>query len=626
MSAKGRGYNMQVTLLQVLSVSDKSVFLHEKLFVMPIDKDKIASLVKRIQETGNVDMVKGLLEKKKSDNSYPGGGRFFRAGTPSGSVPGTLLTVPTFSTSSPSVSYAPVEHLDLGPTVDRTPVELPNPAAPIVIPGRELAEPFDMSKVQPSVPSLDPVADAARRIMEVENSKTNLRGGWNALTQRWYPHRSHEGGADTIAYGIKLSNGSPEAALALKQGYLTDEQAVSAVDSLVRKHYDAAKKVYDKKYGAGEWDKLSDKSQSILVDYSYNPGLAKFPKLMEGFHSGNMDMIRENYKRYSGGKELGRNKTLLKEIDTLGSDYPIFRADGGPIGRSGWNAPLQPLIELAKRKYLTDYVNNGEVYGYPGSEVESSYGSGPNKGIVNYILSPYTGRTHEDNDVSLARRALLSEYTGIKEGLMFDPNDYIEESPYRPKISKDANAKYFRMKERPEASRRSMFDSVAGAYKIDHGIDENGRKYVSFYDLWDLSPFSKDRGINGNDIPGTKPVELYDRIYEDEDPDYYYRVVPEEATEEYRKKHRFVELKFGSGGKIHIKPENRGKFTALKKRTGHSASWFKAHGTPAQKKMAVFALNAKKWKHDEGGFLDRLSEYDPEMILAAIKKIKSTSV
>lgn len=59
---------------------------------------------------------------------------------------------------------------------------------------------------------------------------------------------------------------------------------------------------------------------------------------------------------------------------------------------------------------------------------------------------------------------------------------------------------------------------------------------------------------------------------------------------------------FAKGGhKIHIKKENRGKFTALKKRTGHSASWFKAHGTPAQKKMAVFALNAKKWKHSHGG-------------------------
>lgn len=61
------------------------------------------------------------------------------------------------------------------------------------------------------------------------------------------------------------------------------------------------------------------------------------------------------------------------------------------------------------------------------------------------------------------------------------------------------------------------------------------------------------------------------------------------------------------GGKIHIKPENRGKFTALKKRTGHSASWFKAHGTPAQKKMATFALNARKWKHEDGG---PLREFD----------------
>ena len=48
---------------------------------------------------------------------------------------------------------------------------------------------------------------------------------------------------------------------------------------------------------------------------------------------------------------------------------------------------------------------------------------------------------------------------------------------------------------------------------------------------------------------------------------------------------------------IHIKPENRGKFTRLKKRTGKSTSWFKAHGTPAQKKMATFAMNSKRWHH-----------------------------
>lgn len=58
-------------------------------------------------------------------------------------------------------------------------------------------------------------------------------------------------------------------------------------------------------------------------------------------------------------------------------------------------------------------------------------------------------------------------------------------------------------------------------------------------------------------------------------------------------------LKKGGKSKIYIKPENRGKFTRLKKRTGHSASWFKKNGTPAQKKMAVFELNARHWNHSK---------------------------
>ena len=59
------------------------------------------------------------------------------------------------------------------------------------------------------------------------------------------------------------------------------------------------------------------------------------------------------------------------------------------------------------------------------------------------------------------------------------------------------------------------------------------------------------------------------------------------------------------GGKIHIKPENRGKFTRLKERTGHSATWFKEHGTSAQKKMAVFDLNSRHWNHHAlGGYLE----------------------
>lgn len=61
---------------------------------------------------------------------------------------------------------------------------------------------------------------------------------------------------------------------------------------------------------------------------------------------------------------------------------------------------------------------------------------------------------------------------------------------------------------------------------------------------------------------------------------------------------------FADGGNIHIKPENRGKFTRLKERTGKSATWYKEHGTPEQRKMATFALNARKWKHAFGGDLN----------------------
>lgn len=58
---------------------------------------------------------------------------------------------------------------------------------------------------------------------------------------------------------------------------------------------------------------------------------------------------------------------------------------------------------------------------------------------------------------------------------------------------------------------------------------------------------------------------------------------------------------YANGGNIHIKSENKGKFTELKERTGKSSTWYKENGTPTQKKMATFALNAAKWSHKHDG-------------------------
>lgn len=52
---------------------------------------------------------------------------------------------------------------------------------------------------------------------------------------------------------------------------------------------------------------------------------------------------------------------------------------------------------------------------------------------------------------------------------------------------------------------------------------------------------------------------------------------------------------------IHIKPENRGKFTETKKRTGKTTEELTHSKNPLTRKRAIFAQNAKKWKHFLGG-------------------------
>lgn len=62
-------------------------------------------------------------------------------------------------------------------------------------------------------------------------------------------------------------------------------------------------------------------------------------------------------------------------------------------------------------------------------------------------------------------------------------------------------------------------------------------------------------------------------------------------------------LLFAEGGGIHIKPENRGKFTKTKRRTGKTTEELTHSKNPITRKRAIFAQNAKKWHHAFGGDL-----------------------
>ena len=56
-----------------------------------------------------------------------------------------------------------------------------------------------------------------------------------------------------------------------------------------------------------------------------------------------------------------------------------------------------------------------------------------------------------------------------------------------------------------------------------------------------------------------------------------------------------------NGSGIHIKEENKGKFTETKKRTGKSTEELTHSKNPLTRKRAIFAQNSKKWKHEDGG-------------------------
>lgn len=170
--------------------------------------------------------------------------------------------------------------------------------------------------------------DIRRRLKEQENSKTNANGGWDPKSKTWKEHKSHEGGENTVAYGLKLIK-NPNDVIRTRwidtynqQGYLTDRQAEEMLDDFSLQYLTKARETYDGRYGQGSWDRLSDKSQSILTDYQYNGVLNSFKNLMDGFYHSNLSQIYNEHKRYSNGEPLTqRNNSIKADLDSISNGF-----------------------------------------------------------------------------------------------------------------------------------------------------------------------------------------------------------------------------------------------------------------------------------------------------------------
>lgn len=83
-------------------------------------------------------------------------------------------------------------------------------------------------------------------------------------------------------------------------------------------------------------------------------------------------------------------------------------------------------------------------------------------------------------------------------------------------------------------------------------------------------------------------------------------------------------LVFKEGG-IHINPKNKGKFTATKKKTGETTEQLTHSKNPLTRKRAIFAQNAKKWKHEDGGSIEQGDSFPVKGEKAEYKKVGDKS-
>lgn len=88
----------------------------------------------------------------------------------------------------------------------------------------------------------------------------------------------------------------------------SEDRADTALRQDISSHFVKAAKFVSKEHGDDAWNSLAPFAQEALTDFAITPGITKFPKLTEAIVGGDRLRIAKEYKRYSGGEELGRNK------------------------------------------------------------------------------------------------------------------------------------------------------------------------------------------------------------------------------------------------------------------------------------------------------------------------------
>jgi len=291
----------------------------------------------------------------------------------------------------------------------------------------------------------------------------------------------------------------------------------------------------------------TEKSKITVVDGQIKfPGAQKETSPINKFpYIPSDDVVKDNTSTAGYDQEMIVNKQKLPTEENIKNKKRVEKFDienlpwyyKGPAKLyDKYVADIQPSIDIYNE--LVDFKNtrgDGEMtkeevnlrerilkanqYGYP-ENVEDviNFADRVEKGERGGNPNPYY-------QTGLARNAYSRKYYGLPYA-----EDQVPVSKYKPSNSNEPEKEYSGMspydKNRfikvikdsgisEDVIIKNSGLSNFGDFKLDTGVDEDGRKYISFYDVWDLNPpVLEGMGIDINAL--NNPFEFYDRVYFDE--------------------------------------------------------------------------------------------------------------
>jgi len=146
----------------------------------------------------------------------------------------------------------------------------------------------------------------------VKGLENGIMKGYDEKNKKWYPHKSPEGGFDTIGFGHKITSKAEQDKFQ-KYGISNEE-----VNQLFNKDWQKAREGAAKQLKNHGWDNATEVQKDLATELHYNTGnLKQYKKFNGEFKNGNTQgMMAENNRGFTDGNGKRQQlKTRQNEIN-----------------------------------------------------------------------------------------------------------------------------------------------------------------------------------------------------------------------------------------------------------------------------------------------------------------------